>query len=126
MQSLDKFGAVRAKFEDSVDFLTVYIAEAHPVEEGYFLDKIYDLKVHQSMQERIDAARLLKEEAGKNLTGCPIAVDQFDNKAQVAFAALPERLFVILDGIVVYVGRLGPFGYNLDELEQFLESKKTK
>jgi len=126
MESLAKFGALRAKFEDSVDFLTVYISEAHPMEEGYMLDKIYDLRIHQNLEDRIVAARLLKTEAGENLRGCPIVVDLFDNKAELAYAALPERLYVVQDGILVYQGKLGPFGYNLDEVEQFLENKKTK
>ena len=46
-----------------------------------------------------------------------------DNKAGTAYAAMPERLYVVLDGKIVYEGDLGPFGYNLDEVEQYLVTR---
>ena len=49
-----------------------------------------------------------------------------DDRANLAFAALPERLYVILDGKVVLQGGLGPFNYNIEEVEQFLENRKVK
>ena len=52
-----------------------------------------------------------------------ILVDFMDNKAGTAFAAMPERLYVVLDGKIVYEGLQGPFDYRLDEVEQFLESR---
>ena len=46
-----------------------------------------------------------------------------DNKAGTAYAAMPERLYVVVDGKIVYEGDLGPFGYKLEEVEQYLETK---
>ena len=46
-----------------------------------------------------------------------------DNKAGTAYAAMPERLYVVLDGKIVYEGDQGPFGYRLEEVEQFLETR---
>ena len=50
-----------------------------------------------------------------------IVTDLMDNKASVAYAALPERLYVILDGKIIYEGAQGPFGYSLPEVEKCLE-----
>ena len=73
MASLGKFGALRTKFAGLVDFVTVYIAEAHPAEKKHFSGN-FDIATHASMGERIEAANTLKEQAGKILEGCPILV----------------------------------------------------
>ena len=33
MEHLDEFGALREKFQDAADFVTIYITEAHPTEQ---------------------------------------------------------------------------------------------
>ena len=33
MEHLDDFGALREKFQDAADFVTIYISEAHPTEQ---------------------------------------------------------------------------------------------
>ena len=52
-----------------------------------------------------------------------ILVDLMDNKAGTAYAAMPERLYVVLDGKIVYEGDQGHFGYRLEEVEQYLETR---
>ena len=39
----------------------------------------------------------------------------------IAYSALPERLYAIQDGKIIYEGGPGPFAYNITDLEQFLE-----
>ena len=73
MANLGKFGALRTKFAGLVDFVTIYIAEAHPAERKHFSGN-FDISTHASMQERIEAAKTLKENAGEILDGCPILV----------------------------------------------------
>ena len=50
-----------------------------------------------------------------------LMVDLMDNKAGTAYAAMPERLYIVLDGKIVYEGLQGPFDYRLDEVEEYLE-----
>ena len=76
MASLAKFGDLRTKYDELVDFATVYIAEAHPAEREHFSDN-FDISTHVNMNERIEAAKTLKEKAGKILEGCPILVNRF-------------------------------------------------
>ena len=52
-----------------------------------------------------------------------LVVDLMDNKAGTAYAATPERLYVVLDGKIVYEGLQGPFDYRLDEVEEYLERR---
>ena len=82
--------------------------------------------LHRYIPCRRNAALKLKTKAGRFLEGCPILVDAMDDRANLAFAALPERLYVILDGKVVLQGGLGPFNYNIEEVEHFLENRKVK
>ena len=52
-----------------------------------------------------------------------LVVDLMDNKASTTYAAMPERLYVILDGKIVYEGLQGPFDYRLNEVEEYLEKR---
>jgi len=119
MASLGKFGALRTKFAGLVDFVTIYIAEAHPTERQHFSGNI-DISTHETMEERVEAADTLREKAGDTLKGCPILVDQMDDGANLAYAALPERLYVLQDGKITFEGGVGPYLYNIDEVDTFL------
>jgi len=128
MANLDKFGKLRENFSGMADFVTIYIAEAHPAERGHFRvggeGGNYDIDTHANIADRLNAATTLKEEAGEALKGCKILVDPMDDRADIAYAALPERLYVVRDGQVVYQGGLGPFDYKISEVEAFLAKDK--
>ena len=66
MNSLGKFGALRTKFAGLVDFVTIYIAEAHPAESQHFSGNI-DISTHENMEERVEAADTLRDRAGDTL-----------------------------------------------------------
>ena len=51
-------------------------------------------------------------------------VDPMDDRANTAFAALPERIYVVLDGRIAYQGGLGPFDYKIEEVAEFLSKRK--
>ncbi|XP_023335135.1 type I iodothyronine deiodinase [Eurytemora carolleeae] len=122
MGSLSKFSGIRAKFGSKVDFITVYIEEAHPSNKDHFKGNI-DIQTHQHLQDRLEAARYLRSEAAEDLKGCPILVDRMDDAANKAYGAHPERLYAILDGNIVYEGGMGPFNYSIEDLENCLETR---
>ena len=47
------------------DFVTVYIEEAHPAEKDNFTGNM-NIVSHASLEDRMEAARTLKEEAGED------------------------------------------------------------
>ena len=52
LQSLQNcffYSGTRARFGSEVDFITVYIEEAHPSDEDHFKENI-DVKTHQNLQ----------------------------------------------------------------------------
>ncbi|CAK8672163.1 unnamed protein product [Clavelina lepadiformis] len=101
-----------------VDFLVVYIEEAHPL-DGWSLDSNqFKLQKPKHMKERVQAAEMFVEHAKVD---CPIVVDGMENEANNAYGALPERLYIILNGNIAYEGGKGPLLYDLNELELALK-----
>jgi len=83
-----------------------------------------EIGTHQVLEDRIEAAKILLETHDDD--DITILVDTMANHASKAYAATPERLYCILDGEIVLEGKTGPFGYNLDQVESFLESVCNK
>lgn len=98
------------------DFLIIYIDEAHAADGWAIKNNVY-IKKHQSIQDRLDAAERLLEEQ----PFCPVVLDTMENQCKVKYAALPDRLYVLQEGKVIYKGQMGPWGYNPEEIRLILE-----
>ena len=125
MKNIKEFGATCRKFCDIADFVTIYIAEAHPYDSGD-LSEEYKFKInsHKAMEDRIDAAYGLAKEFHEQ--NCPILVDYMDDKSNKAYGGYPERLYVLLNGKIEYVGGMGPFGYKVEEINDWLNKYKSR
>ncbi|XP_018026798.1 type I iodothyronine deiodinase [Hyalella azteca] len=121
MEDLVKFRKVVTMYGDVADFLIVYIQEAHPT-DGWLIPNTVEIPTHKSVQDRLAAVRYMMELEPVN---CPVVVDSESGAACEEYTALPERLFVVLDGKIVYHGAQGPFGYKMAELETWLSNWKT-
>ena len=54
----------------------------------------------------------------------PLVLDEMSNAVDTAYAALPERLYVIdAQGRIAYRGDPGPFGFHPDEWEKEIEKQ---
>ena len=53
----------------------------------------------------------------------PIVMDSMTNDLDKAYAALPERLYVIQNGKVLYVGGMGPFDYKPQDLNVWIKNQ---
>ena len=124
------------KYNNQVQFIKVYIREAHPVDGWWFgkgfmntllrLSKskvsweIYDPK---TIEERRAAAGDCEESLQY---GIKTYVDEIDDPVNKAFAAWPTRLYLInTAGVVVYAGGLGPFGFKPGALGQAIQNYLT-
>jgi hypothetical protein len=82
---------------------------------------------HRIKQPRVLAERL--EAANAFLAEYPVFgkhqlwLDDMDNAAGLAYCALPERLFIVRDGVIVYVGGYGPFDYKISEVREWLVAR---
>jgi hypothetical protein len=109
------------RYGDRVQFLAVYVREAHPV-EGWRMasnDRVgVTVKQPTSKNEREAVAKTCC--ASLEMT-MPLVVDELDDRVGHAYSGMPDRLYVIdRDGRVAYKGGRGPFGFKPGEMEQSL------
>ncbi len=120
------------QYHDRVQFIVIYIREAHPVDGWWLGGGVFGLamKVRRSksatdvydpktMEERRQVAARCESALQY---GIPTLVDEIDDPVNRAYAAIPTRLYLIgMDGRVVYAGGLGPFGFKPQELKVAIE-----
>jgi len=116
MAKMEHFKKVASTFASFADFLVVYIEEAHPSDGWSFKDN-FDIASHQSIEDRISAAQVLRD----TKTPVPIVVDHIDDNANKAYGGLFERLYVLQEGKVEYQGGRGPQNCHVPEVEEWLK-----
>ena len=108
-----------ANYRDDVQFLVIYIREAHPT-DGWDVNSQYRVVDPTTLEERRHVAGMC--EVGLQY-GIRTYVDEMDDAVMQAYAAWPERLYLIgIDGRVAYAGGLGPFGFEPAELKAAIEA----
>uniref|UniRef100_A0A452VBC5 Iodothyronine deiodinase n=1 Tax=Ursus maritimus TaxID=29073 RepID=A0A452VBC5_URSMA len=103
-------------FCSTADFLIIYIEEAH-ASDGWAFKNNVNIRTHRNLQERLQAARLLLDRTPQ----CPVVVDTMENESSQRYAALPERLYVLREGRILYKGKSGPWNYHPEEVRAVLE-----
>ena len=100
----------------------MYISEAHPT-DGWSIQSASQPIVNQqkTFEERCDTAREFKDNIS-DIVNAKFLVDGMDNLANITFGAIPERLAVLYNGKVQWLGGPGPFKYSVEELEKYLHS----
>jgi hypothetical protein len=108
-------------YRDRVEFMFVYIREAHPTDEWQVdSNEREGVLVAQptSLGQRQQVARSCSDALQMTL---PCVVDDMKNTADIAYAAWPERLYVIEPGgRIAYVSGQGPFGFKPGEVADWL------
>jgi predicted nucleic acid-binding protein len=100
----------------------VYIKEIHPTDGWQVQENEQDgvlFRQHQSMDERIEVGEACMIKMALEM---PALVDEMDDAVAKAYAALPERLYLIgRDGTVAYKGGMGPMFFRPAEWEQAID-----
>lgn len=108
-------------YKDKADFLTVYVREAHPIDEWQMKSNVKDDVCYaqpKTLQQRVAIA---KDFTARFKFPLPFGIDDMGNAADNAYAAWPERLYIIDEtGHVVYRGGMGPFNYKPTEVRNWL------
>ena len=120
MVKFGEFCQLVRKFAKHADFAVIYISEAHATDGWNFAENLYKIRNHVSLQDRINAAKILREVMPRedNLT---LHVDSMENDANQGYAGLFERLYIVHRGRIAYMGEPGPNGYCLDEVKEWLD-----
>ena len=110
---------LRERYGDSVEFLSIYVREAHPT-DGWSTDGNSRIGI-QEKQPTNQSERLAVAQKYCSIAkpGFPVLVDEFDDRVGHAYSGMPNRLYLIdREGRVAYKSGRGPFGYKTGELEQ--------
>ncbi len=115
---------LQAKYADRVDFLVVYIREAHP-EEGWVISPNRDEGIRIQDPATDDARHKVATECALRLEiKLPVVVDAIDDSIASAYGALPDRLYLIgKGGRIAFQGEPGPWGFDPSALEQAIEQE---
>ena len=112
------------RYRGRVDFVVVYIREAHP-EEGWVIqmNRDQDIVINDPTTDaqRSDVAATCAIQLQIRM---PVVVDKLDDEIARAYGALPDRLYLIgRGGRVAFQGDPGPFGFKPEALEAAIEKE---
>jgi hypothetical protein len=125
------------KYRDRVQFLHIYIREAHP-KDGWWVggpisrrifgaggpsEAAIDVNDPRTIKERQQVASRCVSTLRYEI---PTYVDTMDDTVNKTYAAYPTRLYLIgVDGKVAYAGGLGPSGLKPEELKAAIDKYLT-
>ena len=111
-------------YKDYVDFLTVYVREAHPTDEWQMGSNVKDDVCYmqpKTLEQRLAIANDFIKRFGFPI---PFGVDDMSNKVNALYAAWPERLYILDEsGRIAYRGGMGPFNYKPKEVRDWLAAR---
>ena len=108
--------------------MLVYIREAHPDSLLYVPGENGEKKLAVIPQTASSIERLKNLQQCASLLGLtfPAVIDSDDNVVNRAYAAWPDRLYVVdTDGKIAYKGGPGPAGFRVTDLEAWLKARNA-
>ena len=76
----------------------------------------YKINQHQSIEERFAAAKMLKNDPHFEFD---LVVDTMQDEANFAYGAIPERMAIVYNSQVKYIGGIGPYYFDFDEMKGY-------
>lgn len=116
-------------YGEIVQFLAIYVREAHPLDgvlperqTGRWLfgteERRLFIEDPVTLEERLALAKRCEESLE---LGFPVLVDDIEDTVDKAYAAWPDRLYLIdHDGKVIHRSDMGPDGYKPEQLARVL------
>lgn len=105
---------------ESVDYVVVYVTEAHPTDGWLSQVAPYkDIKYASTTEERLEVANMFA--AAANIKA-KVFVDSIGDELEHSYEARPERLYVLRGGTILWRCGPGPFEYDLPGLKTYLNS----
>jgi len=109
------------KYAKDVQVITIYIREIH-AQDGWAIphNTVCYLQPTNLEGRACIANDFITQQKASELD---LWLDQIDNSAAILYLAEPERLFVIKDNRIVFVGGMGPFDYDPWKVEDWLKAE---
>ena len=109
------------QYRNQVEFLVVYITEAHPSDVWQMQSNLKDKVIFASPRNEEERAFVAGSCVRKLGIEIPAVLDEFGNSTESAYTAWPDRLYLIdSQGRVAYKSKPGPFGFHPDDLQAAL------
>ena len=107
-----------SSYNQQIQFLTIYIREAHAV-DGWDIGSENRVHDPRTLEER----RKIAGQCEMTLEyGIRTYVDEIDDAVMSAYAAWPERLYLVdREGCIAYAGGPGPGGFVPGELKAAID-----
>jgi len=107
------------QYGQEVDFLTVYIVEAHAVDEWPVGERV-EIRQPISIDERCRVAEEFRRVQNHK---AHIVVDSMDNCFHNTFSAWPVRFYIIKDGVMAFVAHPTPcYEYEISHVFDWLST----
>ena len=111
-------------YKDHADFLTIYVREAHPTDEWQMKSNVKEDVCYRQPKTLAERLAIANDFTQRYSYPVPFGVDDMANVVNDAYAAWPERLYIVDEsGRIVYRGGMGPFKYNPKEVRDWLAAK---
>jgi peroxiredoxin len=105
------------QYKNKVDFLVVYVTEAHPSDVWQMQSNIKEQVVFASPKDEEERALVAGACVRKLGIEIPAVIDQFGNSTEQAYTGWPDRLYLIdTKGRIAYKAKPGPFGFKSEDL----------
>ncbi len=115
---------MRKRYGDRARFLTLYIKEAHPLDEWQMESNEKESVCYPQPTTLEQRVRIANDFVKRFHYTMPLYVDPIENPANAAYAGWPERFYIVDEsGTIVYKGKPGPFGYHPEEVEAWLAKR---
>lgn len=110
--------AIHQQYQDRVPFFWIYIREAHASDEWALALNVAEQIVYAQPTTNHERAQVAEKCAIALPITMPILLDGVDDAVGDAYAAYPDRLYVIdAEGRVAHRGGPGPWGFDVDGWE---------
>ena len=116
---------MQAEYGDKVEFIVVYIREAHALDganprgvggDHPIVEEPLTIEARQAVATRCDAKLAL--------TPFTVVIDDIEDPANTSYAAHPDRLYLVdKEGRVAYAGGRGPREFFPNELEDAIREE---
>ena len=111
-------------YKAHANFLTIYVREAHPTDEWQMKSNVKDDVCYAQPRNLSDRLAIANDFTRRFHYPLPFGVDAMDNAANDAYAAWPERLYIVDEnGKIAYRGGVGPFHYDPAEVRSWLAAR---
>ena len=109
-------------YKDRVEFLLIYIREAHPADGWQLPANTKDGIVFKEPRNLFERKSIAETTCKKLNLSLPTVIDDMDNTVDNRYAGWPERMFIVdAQGKIAYAGKQGPFGFKPAEVTAWLE-----